>query len=269
MDRIFDLGHMGRPIITFTTDFGTEDGYVGAVKGVIRSINPQAEVVDITHQVEPFDVVGAAFALRTFYPYFPKGTVHLAVVDPGVGGDRQALAIQSEDFLFVGPDNGLFSFVYDAEVITAMVSLSNSEYFLAEPSVTFHARDIFAPVAAYLSLGVDINEFGNPAKECSKLLVPQPKMTKGEFTGEVIHIDRFGNLTTNIGADLLHDKQVIAISIGRKQIKRVFKSYNDMPVGLAGALMGSGGFLEIAVNQGNAQAALRAMIGTRVRITFR
>ncbi len=267
--RFFTLGHMGRPIITLTTDFGTKDGYAGAVKGVIKAINRDAEVVDITHQVEPFDVLGAAFALRNSFAYFPKGTVHLAVVDPGVGSDRQPLLIRSEDFVFLGPDNGVFSFVYDIQTITEMVVLSESKYFLARPSATFHARDVFAPVAAYVSLGVDINQFGNPAQECSRLLVPQPKVTKRGLAGEIIHVDGFGNLITNIAAELLHDKQVVAISIGRRQIKQVSESYLDMPVGQAGALIGSAGFLEIAVNQGNARAALRARIGTPVRMTFR
>ncbi|MCK4465237.1 MAG: SAM-dependent chlorinase/fluorinase, partial [Bacteroidales bacterium] len=132
---------MGKPIITLTTDFCTKDGYVGAVKGVIERINPEVEVVDITHQVEPFDVLDAAFVLNNFFRYFPKNTIHVVVVDPGVGSSRQSLLVKSEDFFFVGPDNGVFSFVYQNERILEIILLSNKKYFLAELSSTFHARD--------------------------------------------------------------------------------------------------------------------------------
>jgi S-adenosylmethionine hydrolase len=262
------FGHMERSIITLTTDFGTKDGYVGAVKGVVKRINRHAEIIDITHELEPFDVLGAAFALKNSSVCFPRGTVHLAVVDPGVGSERQPLLIKTRDFCFVGPDNGVFSFVYDAENILEIIRLSNRQYFLADVSSTFHARDIFAPVAGYVSLGVDIRQFGAPAKECVKLLIPEPKLTERALTGEVIHIDGFGNLITNIGAELLHKKSVAALSIGRKQIERMSKSYFDMSPGRVGALIGSSGFLEIALNQGNAQRTLKAKVGTRVKVLF-
>jgi S-adenosylmethionine hydrolase len=260
---------MGRSMITLTTDFGTKDGYVGAVKGVIKSINPDAKLVDITHEIEPFDILGAAFTLKNYYAYYPKGTVNLVVVDPGVGSDRQPLLIKSEDFFFVGPDNGIFTFVYDRERLKEIIQVSNKKYFLADLSTTFHARDIFAPVAAYLSLGVDVNEFGSPAKQCSKLLLPQPKVTEQKITGEVMHIDRFGNLITNIEADLLHKKRITTIRVGNKQINRISQSYFDILVGKVGALVGSSGFLEIAVNQGSAQSNLKAKIGTSVEINFK
>jgi len=259
---------MERPIITLTTDFGTKDGYVGAVKGVIKRINLQAEVMDITHQLESFDVLAAAFSLRSSSAYFPQGTVHLAVVDPGVGSERQPLLVRTESFVFVGPDNGIFSFVYDSQKITDIIHLSNREYFLADVSSTFHARDIFAPVAAYVTLGVDINEFGTPATECLRLLIPEPKVTGNTLTGEVIHIDGFGNLITNIGADLLHGKSVASVTIGRKRIGRISRSYFDISTGQAGALIDSSGFLEIAMNQGNAQRDLGAKIGTGVKVSF-
>lgn len=260
---------MRKPIITLTTDFGTKDGYVGAVKGVIKRVNPEAEVLDITHQIEPFDVLGAAFALRNFYSYFPQGSIHLVVVDPGVGSQRQPLLIRSEDFLFVGPDNGVFSFVYQNERITEIIVLSKGKYFLAELSSTFHARDIFAPVAAYLSLGVDAKEFGNTAKECLKLKIPEPKSSKKDAFGEIIHIDGFGNLVTNIGAELLQNKKVVRIVVGKRQVKRIARSYFDIPEKEVGALVGSSGFLEIAVNQGSAQEILKSKIDTIVRITFK
>jgi S-adenosylmethionine hydrolase len=263
------LKPMRRPIITLTTDFGTKDGYIGAVKGVIKSINPDAQLVDITHEIEPFDVMGTAFSLRNYYSYYPKGTVHLVVVDPGVGSDRQPLLIKSEDYFFVGPDNGVFTFVYDREKLTEIIQISNKKYFLSDLSTTFHTRDIFAPAAAYLSLGVDINEFGSPAKQCSKLLLPQPKETKKKITGEIIHIDRFGNLITNIEVDLLHKRRVASIRTGKRLIKQISRSYFEIPIGKVGALIGSSGFLEIAVNQGSAQSALKAKMGTSVEINLR
>jgi S-adenosylmethionine hydrolase len=258
---------MGRPIITLTTDFGTRDGYSGAVKGVIKRINPDAEVVDITHQIEPFDVLSAAITLNNFYRYFPPGSIHLVVVDPGVGSQRQPLLLKSEDFYFVGPDNGIFSFVYQSERLTEMVHLTNKEYFLAELSGTFHARDVFAPVAAYLSLGVDPKEFGQTAKEFIKLILPEPRYAKKMLSGQIIHIDGFGNLVTNISADLLKRK-VTKIVVGRREIKRIARSYFDIPVKQVGALVGSSGFLEIAANQQSAQKILKSKIGTSVKVSF-
>jgi S-adenosylmethionine hydrolase len=260
---------MGKPIITLTTDFGTRDGYAGAVKGVIKRINPDAEVVDISHEIESFDVLGAAFALNNFYRYFPKGTVHLTVVDPGVGSERQPLLIRSQDFFFVGPDNGIFSFVLQNETITDMVVLSDKKYFLAEPSVTFHARDIFAPVAAYLSRGIDVNEFGPAAKECLRLVIPEPKPSTDRLRGEIIHADGFGNLVTNVAADSLRGKKIRAITVGRRRIERLARSYSEIEEGEVGALIGSSNLLEIAFNQGSAREALRSKVGSAVTITFK
>ena len=260
---------MGKPIITLTTDFGTRDGYAGAVKGVIKRINPDAEVVDISHETESFDVLGAAFALNNFYRYFPRGTIHLAVVDPGVGSERQPLLIRSEDFCFVGPDNGIFSFVFQNEAITNMVVLSNKKYFLADPSTTFHARDIFAPVAGYLSSGVEVTEFGKTAKECHKLIIPEPKSSNKGLAGEIIHIDGFGNLVTNIAAEFLRGKKIAAITVGRRRIERLARSYSELREGEVGALIGSSDLLEIALNQGSAQEALKSKVGSGVTITFK
>ena len=260
---------MGKPIITLTTDFGTKDGYVGAVKGVIKRTNPDAEVVDVTHEIEPFDILGAAFALNKFYRYFPRGTIHLTVVDPGVGSQRQPLLIKSKDFFFVGPDNGVFSFVFQNETITDIVVLSNKEYFLAELSSTFHARDVFAPVVGYLSLGVEVTEFGRTAKECHKLIIPEPRSSNKGLAGEIIHIDGFGNLVTNIAEEFLQGKNIAAITVGRRRIKRIARLYSELKEGEVGALIGSSGLLEIAVNQGSAQKVLRSRIGSAVTITFK
>jgi S-adenosylmethionine hydrolase len=259
---------MKKKIITLLTDFGTGDGYIGAVKGVIKRINPEAEIVDITHDVESYDVLSAAFALNNSYRYFPKGTIHLAVVDPGVGGSRQAILIKTEDFSFVGPDNGIFSFIYQREDLTDMVVISNKKYFLAELSNTFHARDIFAPVAAYLSLGVETYEFGSPAKECMKLIIPQAESKGKSLKGEIIHIDRFGNLITNIPADLLKKKKNARIVVKKREIKGINRSYFEIREKRLGALVGSSGFLELAVNQGSAQRLLKAKVGEGIKIDF-
>lgn len=259
---------MIKPIITLITDFGTKDGYVGAVKGVIKRINPEAEILDITHDIEPFDILGAAFTLNNFYRYFPQNTIHLAVVDPGVGSKRQPLLIKSEDFCFVGPDNGIFSFVLQNEKITEIISLSNDKYHLSKSSNTFHARDVFAPVAAYLSLGVDVKEFGAPAGECFKLVIPPPQTSKKGIVGEIIHIDNFGNLMTNIDAESLKVKRIIRIEIKRAKIDRISQSYFEIPENKIGAVIGSSGFLEIAMNQRNTDKVLKANIGTPVKINF-
>jgi S-adenosylmethionine hydrolase len=255
-------------IITLLTDFGTKDGYIGAVKGVIKRINPQAEIVDITHEVDSYDVLGAAFALNNFYKYFPKGTIHLAVVDPGVGSLRQPILIKTKDFFFVGPDNGIFSFIYQREDITEIIIISNEKYLLAEPSSTFHARDIFAPVAAYLSLGIKADEFGSSAKECMKFIIPETESKGKSSKGEIIHIDRFGNLITNISADLLANKKNVEIKVGKRRIKGITRSYFEIKEQGLGALIGSSDFLELAVNQGSAQTFLKAKIGDRIRIGF-
>jgi len=259
---------MRKKIITLLTDFGTKDGYIGAVKGVIKRINPQAEIVDITHDVDSYDVLGAAFALNNFHRYFPKGTIHLTVVDPGVGSLRQPILIRTKDFFFVGPDNGIFSFIYQGEDLTDIIVISNRKYFLAELSSTFHARDIFAPVAAYLSLGIETGEFGSAAKECMKLIIPQPESKGKSLQGEIIHIDRFGNLITNVTAGLLKKKKNAEIVVGKRRIKGISRSYFEIKEKRLGALIGSSGFLELAVNQGSAQKLLKAKIGDPVRINF-
>jgi S-adenosylmethionine hydrolase len=191
------------------------------------------------------------------------------VVDPGVGSQRQPLIIQSADFLFVGPDNGVFSFILQNEEITEIISISNRKFFLSKPSSTFHARDIFAPVAAYLSIGVDIREFGAPATECSKLFIPQTKVTKRVVIGEIIHVDNFGNLITNIEAKSIQNKRIRDIEVKRKQISQIAKSYCDVPQGKIGVVIGSSGFLEIAANQGNAAELVKVEIGTKIKINFK
>ncbi len=257
---------MRKKIITLLTDFGTKDGYTGAVKGVIKRINPQAEVLDVTHDIGSHDVLGAAFALNSFYGYFPKGTVHLAVVDPGVGSGRQALLIRTKDFFFVGPDNGIFSFIYQKKDLTDIILISNKKYFLAELSSTFHARDIFAPVAAYLSLGVRADQFGSPAKECMKFTLPEPVPKGKSLKGQIIHVDHFGNLITNVTTDLLRKAKNVEIVVRKTKIKKISRSYFEINEKGLGALIGSSGFLELAANQDSAQKLLKAKVGDPIKL---
>ncbi|MGB2698590.1 MAG: SAM-dependent chlorinase/fluorinase, partial [Candidatus Zixiibacteriota bacterium] len=254
---------MKKRIITLITDFGGEAGYPGAVKGVILKINPSLQIVDISHQVRPFDVWDGAFILKNSYSFFPRETIHLVVVDPGVGSSRQSLLIISENFCFIGPDNGVFSFVYNEEKILKMINLNNSKYFIGKSS-TFHARDIFAPVAAYLSLGIQPEEFGTDAKACMKLKIPSTIIKNSLIQGEILWSDRFGNLITNIDYALVKNiksQKDFRLIIGKKVIKKISGSYSDGKEKETLALEGSSGYLEIAANQGSAEEILKKKRG--------
>ena len=253
-------------IVTLTTDFGGDGSYAGAVKGVLLKINPLLKIVDVTHEISCFDILEGALTLNSFYRFFPKGTIHLTVVDPGVGGKRKGILIGTDDYFFVGPDDGIFSFIYDQEKVREMIELTNSKYFLGTPSFTFHARDIFAPVAAYLSLGVEAGEFGQLTRHCYKLQMPAPVRTKNSLTGEIIRIDRFGNLITNISSDFISDKRRIRIRFKNKTIGRLSRFYEEEKQGKLLALIGSTNFLELAVNRGSAQKLLKAKTGDKVKI---
>src|SRR5437867_549095 len=185
-------------IITLTTDFGVADWFVGTMKGVILGIQPRAVLVDITHEIPPGDIRAGAFALAASQRYFPRGTVHLAVVDPGVGSRRRILAVQTQDFVFVGPDNGVLSCALVSEKVKAVHHITNSRFFLNPVSRTFHGRDVFAPVAAYLSAGVAIQKLGPPVRDFLRLDWPGPRIGQDKADGEVIYIDRFGNAMKNI-----------------------------------------------------------------------
>lgn len=253
-------------IVTLTTDFGQAGGYVGAVKGVLLGIAPQVKIVDITHQISPFNILEGALVLNSFYRFFPRGTIHLVVVDPGVGGKRKGILVRTDDYFFVGPDNGLFSLIYEKERIREIVNLTNSKYFLGKPSSTFHARDIFVSVSAYLSLGVKPEEFGPPAEECFKLKLPQPVKKKNRLTGEIVYIDNFGNLVTNIEANSIAKAKRIQIRIKNRKINHLNSFYEQEKKGKFLALIGSSNFLEIAVSQGSAQKLLKAETGDKITI---
>jgi len=240
--------------ITLTTDFGTCDWFVGTMKGVVLGINPRAVIVDLTHEIPPGDIRAGAFALMAGCRYFPKGTVHVAVVDPGVGSRRRAIAVQTANYFFVGPDNGVLSWALAREKIKAIRQLENQKYFLKTISRTFHGRDIFAPVAAHLSRGLAVKRLGRELKDFVRL--PWPKLTKhlGGIRGEIVYTDHFGNAITNIAAELVSGRRKVTCEvIGKRKVRcALAEFYGAGPANSPVGVIGSSGFLEIAVNGGSA-----------------
>ncbi|MBN2289631.1 MAG: SAM-dependent chlorinase/fluorinase [Candidatus Glassbacteria bacterium] len=253
---------MSATTITLTTDFGTRDGYVGAMKGVIRSIAPEAVLEDITHRITPGRVAEAAFVLENFHACYPPGTVHLVVVDPGVGGPRRALAVRSGGRFYVGPDNGVFEAVFSADRQPACYELTNERYHRKPVSPTFHGRDIFAPAAAHLAAGLSPEELGPPAHDPLRLEGAACSARPGglPLTGHVVHIDRFGNLVTDLRLRDLEavsaDKSRIRVSCCGVEIDGVSEFYAQANRGKFLALIGSSGRLEVALREGSAAAKL-------------
>ncbi|QTA80501.1 SAM-dependent hydroxide adenosyltransferase [Desulfonema limicola] len=260
--------------ITFLTDFGTSDEYAGIMKGVILSINPLASIIDLTHHIDPQDIVQAAYIIHAGYKFFPKNTVHTVVVDPGVGGTRDIIAVRFEDFFFLAPNNGVLTLFIDQDNLDEIVRVENPEYFLDKVSQTFHGRDIFAPVAAHLSSGLNINKLGKSIKQSDLVQVKlhRPFLSaQEELTGIIIGCDHFGNLMTNIRPDdfenfLQADSDNIKVSIGRHRMTGLSRSYDSRASQHPLAIIGSRGYLEIAVNQGNAMQYFGVEKGDGVRI---
>ncbi|UCD70837.1 MAG: SAM-dependent chlorinase/fluorinase [Syntrophobacterales bacterium] len=256
-------------IITLMTDFGTKDGYVGAMKGVILGINPQCTVVDITHEISPQGVFEGALVLGNTYRSFPRGSIHLAVVDPEVGTQREALVVETEGYYFVGPDNGLFTWIYRREEVKQAVGIRNRDFFPKTISQTFHGRDIFAPVAAHLSLGQEPEKFGVKLDRWSEIDIPEPKTTDKGLTGEIIHIDRFGNLITNLPRRLLEPltrQGSLQIHIQGRRISGLKNAYAEARKGELMAIFDSFDLLEISLMGDSAGEALRAAKGDRVEL---
>jgi S-adenosyl-L-methionine hydrolase (adenosine-forming) len=254
-------------LITLTSDFGLQDGYVGIIKGVIAQITPSARTIDINHQISPQDIHAGRFILMNAYNYFPKGTIHLAVIDPGVGGKRRGVGIRFAAGYVVGPDNGLFSGILSQSPAISAVNLNNPAYWrTAHPSTTFHGRDIFAPVAAYLAQGVPLEMFGEIIDPSSlvQLAIAPPVIREDKIIGQIQYIDIFGNLITNISDHLLQGKNWF-VQLGQKIIPAQ-NTYSDVPLGEIVAFIGSHGGLEIAVNSGNAQEQLRLNIGAPITV---
>jgi hypothetical protein len=249
-------------IITLLTDFGLGDNFVGVMKGVILGINPKTEIVDISHNISPGDTIQAAFLLKSSYLYFPQDAIHLVVVDPGVGTERKIIIAKTEKYYFIGPDNGVLSLALKSEEkIIGIVSVTNQKFFLKPVSSTFHGRDIFAPVAAYLSLGRDIRDFGKLQPDYNLIKFPQPKIIasqaesvkgggKKSLQGEIIYIDRFGNLITNIQEDNFRKfagKRNFLIRLKGKSINKINTSYLETQKDKPLAIFGSSGNLELSV----------------------
>ncbi|NOT58171.1 MAG: SAM-dependent chlorinase/fluorinase [Deltaproteobacteria bacterium] len=256
-------------IISLLTDFGTQDGFVGIMKGVVLGINPSVSIVDLSHDVPPQDILMGALILRSAIGFFSPGTIHVAVVDPGVGSTRRALIVETAAAFLVGPDNGLLSLAAPPESVRRVVHLTNSRYFPPHVSRTFHGRDIFAPVAAHLSRGVPSDDFGPVVTAMERLTLPIVAHAPHRITGSVIAIDRFGNIVTNItAADVLpYPTESLSVSIGPVQIHGLTSTYAAVPVGAATALLNSWGMLEIAVRNGSAAQQLGVQRGAAVLIT--
>ena len=260
---------MKRRIVTLLTDFGTKDPYVASMKGVILGINSGCTLIDISHEVSPHDIREGALILANAYSTFPKGTIHLAVVDPGVGSARKAILLVTKNYFFVGPDNGLLSLAAEKDKVKKAIVLSNRSFFRSSVSTTFHGRDVFAPIAGHLSAGKKSELFGRNIRFWTKLDFGKAQIVKGDLTGEIAHIDTFGNIVTNVSQqDLNHfaKKRAIVISIGKREIRGLKKSYWEARKGELLALIGSGDFLEISVREGDAQKALKSRQGDKVRI---
>lgn len=256
-------------IITLLSDFGVRDEYAACLKGVILGLNPQVRLVDLTHEVPPQDIQTGAFVLAAAAPYFPPGTINLAVVDPGVGTSRRALAARSRGQFWVGPDNGLFHLIFAGQSDIEMVSLENPAYFLPQVSATFHGRDLFAPVAAHLSLGVALSQLGPAIRDPVRLPWPEPVVTDEILKGEIIQVDRFGNLVSNITGDAFHswlNGRDFLLRVGPLTLTQLLRTYGEAAPGEMLALLGSHGYLEIACAGASAAARLAAGTGLPLKI---
>ncbi len=281
---------MGRPpVVTLTTDFGMADGYVAAMKGVILRIAPEAHLIDISHEIEPHRVRVAAFVLYAAYSYFPDHTIHIVVVDPGVGGDRRAIAFGTPAGSFVGPDNGVFTYIMAREEIQQLVELREPGYRLDPLSGTFHGRDLFAPAAAHLATGTPLGDLGPSVDDPVTLALPLLEVGPASLKGEVMHVDRFGNAITSIGrlawrgAELVLDPafgrggpsggaafsaQGAVTDAAGWEITGICRTYAEADRDQVLALVGSGGYLEIAMREGSAARELRLSAGAPVVVRY-
>jgi S-adenosyl-L-methionine hydrolase (adenosine-forming) len=263
-----------RPIVTLTTDFGTNDHFVGAMKGVILEIVPEAAIVDISHAVQAFDVLDGALTISQAYQYFPTGTVHAVVIDPGVGTSRRPIIASSDGYHFVAPDNGVLSMVYAKEERIHVRHITSDHYFRQPVSNTFHGRDVFSPVAAYLAKQVDSHKFGEEVEDYVKFAAPKPKAAgENRIRGVVLKVDKFGNLITNVTpADVpaLFAAKLpgFKITVGSKEITEIRTAYAEGAPGEVFGILGSMGYLEIAANRGAAAQITGAGKGSEVILTL-
>lgn len=260
------------PIISLTTDFGTKDGNVGVMKGVIWGIAPQARIADLSHQISPQNVAEAAWVLGRSAPYFPEGSVHVVVVDPGVGTARRPIAARLGPQRFVGPDNGvvtrLLVWAERQGHPVAFVHLDRPEYWLPEVSDVFHGRDIFAPVAAHLAAGVPLQQVGTPIDDPVRLALAEPQREGGRLRGQVVHIDHFGNIATNVRREHLGEVHRVRVRLRGVEVPGLVRTFGERPPGELIALYGSTGDLILSVVNGSAAARLGAQVGDPVEVVL-
>ncbi len=259
---------MASRIITLTTDFGTSDAFVGVVKGVILSLAPDTTIVDITHGIPQGDLDAASFALDQAYAYYPAGTIHVVVVDPGVGTPRRILAVKANDHYFLAPDNSVLRRIFDRFPNASVVSVTNSDYFLPQTSQTFHGRDIFAPVAAHLALGVDMNRFGESITDFLKGDITLPQKSEHYVRGQIVYVDHFGNCISNISKNDFDPQRLREINIKHFQFERLSQSYAEHQVAEPLAIISSHDYLEIAVRDGNAAKFLDIRKGEPIEVVL-
>ncbi len=257
-------------VITLLTDFGTRDGYPGIMKGVIWKIAPDVQIVDLSHEISPQNILEAGLLLMRTVPYFPDGTIHVAVVDPGVGTSRRGIAAQLGSQYFIGPDNGLFGLIIARAEATnetiKYVHLNHPKYWLPEVSPVFHGRDVFAPVAAHLAFGIPLASLGTEIVNPVRLEIPMPIHTRKGWLGEVIHIDHFGNLSTNLNLSHIQNVNTVVVKVKEKQIIGLASTFSERPVGTLTFLIDSSGSLAISLANGSAANTLGAQIGDQVEI---
>jgi S-adenosyl-L-methionine hydrolase (adenosine-forming) len=264
-------------VITLMTDFGIKDGNVGVMKGVIWGICPTAQISDLSHMIQAQNIREAGLILLRSVPYFPKGSIHVVVVDPGVGTERRPMAAQIGDWFYVGPDNGTITALLERAAQegwqTNFVELNRPQYWLQNISHVFHGRDIFSPAAAHLANGVSLHELGSPFNDPIRLELPRPQKTNNGWQGEVIHIDHFGNVSTNIRVehlgDTMKEKETIVVRLNGIQIDGMVNTFGERPVGQLIALIGSTGHLAVAVVNGNAQQRLGTKVGDVVEVIYK
>lgn len=260
--------------ITFTTDFGIADHFVGTMRGVILSINPQARMFDICNAVQSYDVLDGALTIAHSYRYFPADTIHLVIVDPGVGTNRRPILVTTEKHMFIAPDNGVLSLVYEQEERISVRHITSEHYFLQPTSNTFHGRDIFAAVAAWLSKGVEASKFGEEVTDYVRFGSPKVKKIDDKtLKGVVLKVDRFGNLVTNIRPEDVPQLFVelppdFRISIGKGEVKRIRRTFGEGAAGEIFGVLGSMGYLEIVANRSTAASLLQATKGSEVLLAF-
>jgi len=261
-------------LVTFTTDFGLNDHYVGTMRGVITNINSAAQIIDICNSVQSFDILDGALTISQAYKYFPSDTVHVVIIDPGVGTNRRPLLVQTEKHIFLAPDNGVLSLVYEREERLTVRHITSEHYFLQPVSATFQGRDVFAAIAGWLSKGVDPAKFGEEITDFVRFSTPRPKvLSPTQLKAVVLKVDKFGNLVTNISeqdaaALFTGNPPEFKLTVGKAEVTKLKRTFAEGAPGEVFAVIGSMGFVEIVSNRGNASIAAQAGKGAEIQVTF-